>query len=142
MYDLHLGVHPLDDRPPDWTWRQFASEAWGWDRENLVRHLVDEYALQDEAEALELLDKPAPNDDVLEWYSRRSSASAYYELQKLDLGPELGVSGSRGEICFIDGPCPGNDSLIVTAQDMTSLSLLRARLNEIEAGILVRPAMW
>jgi hypothetical protein len=114
----------------------------GRNRENLVRHLVDEYALQDEAEALELLDKPAPNDDVLEWYSRRGSASAYYELQKLDLGPELGVSGSRGAICFIDGPCPGNDSLIVTAQDMTSLSLLRARLNEIEAGILVRPAMW
>lgn len=143
-YDLYLGAHPLDDQPPDWTWRQFASEAWGWSDYELTKYLIDCNGFEKEEEAEGLLDTPADSTNIYEWYARWHSANAraYYELQRLDLGPELGVSGSRGEICFIDGPCPGNDSLIVKAEDMTSLSLLQARLNEIEAGILVRPTTW
>ena len=91
-----------------------------------------------------LLDTPADSSDICEWYARHDSANAraFYELQDLDLGPVIGTYRSRGELRFIDGPCPGNDSLIVTANDMTSLSLLQARLNEINAGILVKPSSW
>ena len=143
-FDLYLGAHPLEDHPPEYTWRQFADEAWGWDEEEIVKHLMDCEGAETKKEAVALLDTPADSMDVYEWYARHDAANAraFYELQDLDLGPDLGTYGSRGEIRFIDGPCPGNDSLIVTANDMTSLSLLQARLTELNAGILVQPATW
>jgi hypothetical protein len=143
-FDLYLGNHPLDDSPPDFTWRQFADEAWGWDEEDLVQHLVENYGLETEEEAVAILDKPANHNEVLEWYSRHDAANAraYHELEPLDLGPEFGTQRSRGDIRFIDGYRPGDDSLIVTARDMTSLSLLQARLTELKTGILVKPSTW
>ncbi len=44
------------------------------------------------------------------------------------LARSFGVSGV-GQIDFIDGLCPGNDSQIVTAPDYLSISLLPKRLN-------------
>jgi hypothetical protein len=143
-FDLYLGNHPLDDFPPDWTWRQFADEAWGWDQEDLIKYLMDDWGLESEAEAVAMFDKPAGNDQVLEWYSRHEAANAraYYELEQLDLGPKFGTHGSRGDLRFIDGYRPGDDSLIVTANDMSSLSLLQARLTELKTGILVETTTW
>lgn len=143
-YDLYLGTHPLEDNPPDYSWREFNREAWNWSEHYLVRYLQDCNGLETEEEAEELLDTPADINEVLEWYGRHDSANAraFNELQDLDLGPVVGTYRSRGELRFIDGPCPGNDSLIVTANDMTSLSLLQARLIEINAGILVKPSSW
>jgi hypothetical protein len=67
-FDLYLGNHPLDDSPPDFTWRQFADEAWGWDEEDLVQHLIDSYVLESEEHAVSMLDKPASHNEVLEWH--------------------------------------------------------------------------
>lgn len=143
-YDLYLGKHPLEDQPPAYTWREFAEEAWGWDEEELAKYLMDCEGAETEEEVDHLFDTPADSTNVWEWYAQHDAANAraFRELQDLDLGPDLGTYGSRGEIRFIEGPCPGNDSLIVTANDMTSLSLLQARLIEINAGILVKPDTW
>ena len=143
-YDLYLGTHPLEDQAPRYTWRQFNEAAWGYDGDDLIRNLMDEFGLESEEEAEDMLDRSANTDTVLEWYLRYESASAraFHDLQELDLVPIAGTYRSRGEIRFIDGPCPGNDSLITTAEDMTSLSLLQARLNEINAGLKVEVSTW
>lgn len=143
-FDLYLGTHPRDDHPPEMSWRQFADEAWCWNEDELIKHLMDCNGLDDEDDALPMLDEPANSDDVREWYSRQDAANAraYRELEPLDLGPLAGTTRSRGEIRFIDGYHPGDDSLIVTATNMTSLSLLQARLTELKTGILVQPTTW
>jgi hypothetical protein len=139
-FDLYLGKHPLEDHPPSWTWGEYLEGARGWDKKQVRQFLAENYGVS-LREARDFVDHPASEDDVLEWYLRRRSASAkaFYELQQLDLGPEF---DGEGEIRFIDGPCPGNDSLIVTADDSVSLSLLQARLTELNSGILVKPSTW
>ena len=57
---------------------------------------------------------------------------AWDYLCELDLGPQFGKhQGALGEIRFIDGPCPGNDSRWVEVDDLISISLLQNRLNEL-----------
>lgn len=143
-YDLWYDLLPQDDQLPDWTWREFTSNAWNWDEYELAKYLKDCNTLDTDEEAEALFDTPADPDTMLDWFIRNDGANAraYHELRALDLGPKLGAPGARGELRFIDGPCMGNDSLIVKAHDMTSLSLLQARLIEIDAGMLVQPAEW
>jgi hypothetical protein len=124
-FDLYLGEHPHNDAPPRWTMRQLAS-ARGYEEEEFISYLAKSHGLSEE-DAEFRRDWDVDESEVVEFWARRDSANAraFYELQRLDLGPLAGTNRSQGEIRFIDGPCPGNDSLIVTAEDMTSLSLLQ-----------------
>ena len=77
----------------------------------------------------------SPDDSVdydwaFEYWLRHNSGSAqaYHFLSGIDL--ELGKkveSTEQGWIAFIDGPCPGNDSLFVEVDEL-GLLLLRAEL--------------
>lgn len=61
-------------------------------------------------------------------------AGSFNYLDELDLGPEfceLGRARARGEIRFIGGYHPGDSIVIVEVADDLSLSLLKARLNEL-----------
>ena len=67
------------------------------------------------------------------------SAKAYYLLQELDIGPILtDANGELAGIEYIDGPHPGNDYLGVYCNNELSISLLQARLNELDTGLAVR----
>ena len=67
------------------------------------------------------------------------NANAYYLLEHLDIGPDLtGANGELGGIHFIDGECPSYDYLGVRCEDELSVSLLQARLNELDTGLAVR----
>jgi len=81
-----------------------------------------------------------PSDTVFDaWIWHESpDRKAFRFLQELDLGPELRGDNGVGQIDFIDGPCPGNDSQLVTAPDYLSISLLQKRLNAIDGTIAVK----
>ena len=69
------------------------------------------------------------------------SANAYCLLEDLDIGPELtGENGDLGGIDFIDSKCPGLDYLGVHCEDGLSISLLQAKLNELDTGLALRVA--
>lgn len=141
-FDLYLGEHPHNDRPPRWTVRQLAF-ARGYEEEEFISYLVRSHGLTEE-DSENRLDWDVDESEVVEYWARRDSANAraFHELKNLDLGPPCGTSRSHGGIRFIDGPCPGNDSLFVTVEDMTSLSLLQARLVELKERILVKTTTW
>ncbi len=72
-------------------------------------------------------------EHYMEWdfiMSDSASAEGFHYLSMLDLGPSTPLAGaeSLGELDFIDGASPGNDSRIVLADGVESLSCLQQRL--------------
>ena len=59
-----------------------------------------------------------------------ASAQAYHYLADLDLGPLRPRAGaeSLGKLLFMEGPCPGNNSSLVYAETIETLSCLQQRL--------------
>ena len=70
------------------------------------------------------------------------NALAYHKLRALKLGdsarPDSKSGWSEG-IDFIDGFNPGNNSLFARARDPVAISLLQARLIELESGLEIIP---
>ena len=130
-WDDYLQLHLGDphQEPPELTVREFAERYYGD---------LDEYLEEYELEGTDP-DSLMDSWDVFDtWVYRDSpSARAYHFLQGLELGPDLDGDDAVGEIRFIDGVCPGNDSFWSEAADEVSLSLLQKRLNDLNTGIRV-----
>lgn len=134
VYCLYDG-HPQADFPPTLTWREFAEAQGYWALEEIVDYLQHyRYGTPTLVEISELFDEEADSEAVAEWWSQTSAPNvlAYDYLSALDLGPEFGLKpNEKGRIAFIDGYCPGIDTRMVEVADDLSLSLLQARLNEL-----------
>ena len=110
--------------PPPITWREYCSEPFfdfdetveGWE---LEPHQLDQP-----------MDKWVWEEHWCRIHSPHGRAWDY--LDELDLGPAFGKQpDAEGEIRFIDGPMPGNDSRWVEVDDFLSVSLLQNRLNQL-----------
>ena len=102
------------------------------------REIQEEYCIRPN----QLDDEADWNWYVNAWLMNDSpSANAYNLLEDLDIGPELaGENGELGGIDFIDGQCPGVNYLAVHCEDELSISLLQAKLNELDTGLALRVA--
>ena len=136
---MFLGGKPNEYINPQFTWEEFGNTAWGHSEEDTLEYLRENYDLC-KCGAQDLLNTKADDDLVLDWWLRHQSpnALAYKELEGIDLGPEFDIAGkTAGSIRFIDGFHPGNETLWVEVPDLLSVSLLQARLNELEQGLRI-----
>jgi len=130
-YLLHFG--DPDERMPEWTWRELAEELGHYGKEAL-EFMADHNDGCSRRELRAMLDEPADHWLVADVWdeSYASNTVAFKYLDRLDLGPEFGGgSGARGDLRFIEGYHPGNDTRAVEAADALTLSLLQARLLEL-----------
>jgi hypothetical protein len=68
-------------------------------------------------------------------YTYNPTIKAYQFLEGIDLGPELSAANGSDGVRFYDGFSPGNDSQIVTASSLLSISLLQKRHNQINGSV-------
>ena len=114
------------------TWREWFLEYQGMQPRELTKRFLDyEWDL-----AKSDLDKEMCEQTFFDGYWLRnesSTASAFHFLEDMDVGPELVDSNGEvvGELVFYDGPCPGNDSLLVQAEGDLALSCLQWRLQNL-----------
>ncbi len=137
QFALFLGGKPNEYIDPKFTWEEFGNIAWGHDEEDTIEYLREHYDLC-KCGAQDHLHLKADDDVVLDWWLRHQSpnALAYKQLEGIDLGPQFDIAGKTvGGIRFIDGFYPGNETLWVQVPDLLSISLLQARLNELEQDI-------
>jgi hypothetical protein len=130
-YLLHIG--DPDERVPEWTWRELAEEH-GYYDEDALEFVADHNDGCTRRELRALLRQPADHWLVAETWEGcyASNTLAFNYLDGLDLGPEFGEApGARGDLSFIEGYHPGNDTRAVEAADALTLSLLQARLVEL-----------
>jgi len=134
-YALFLDGLPNEYDEPSFTWADFTSQAWGYDRAQTIDFLREQEGIT-KREAIDRLTSRADEYQVFEWWARRASpnALAYRYLDALDLGPEFGRGNWVGDLRLIDGFHPGNDTLWAEVPDLLSVSLLQGRLNELGEG--------
>ena len=136
-FALFLGGKPNEYINPQFTWEEFGNTAWGHSEAETIEYLRENFGLC-KCKAEEQLNARADDSEVFSWWLRHQSpkALAHKHLEGLDLGPDLGRRGiTAGGIRFIDGFHPGNETLWVEVLDLLSISLLQARLNELDQGI-------
>jgi hypothetical protein len=136
-FALFLGGLPNEYIDPQFTWEEFGNIAWGYSEKDTLEYLRENYDLC-KCGAQDRLNAKADDDLVLDWWLRHQSpnALAYKQLEGIDLGPQFDRAGkTAGSIRFFDGFQPGNETLWVEVPDLLSVSLLQARLNELEQGI-------
>ena len=136
-FALFLGGLPNEYTDPQFTWEEFGNIAWGYSEKDALEYLRENYDLC-KCGAQDRLNAKADDDLVFDWWLRHQSpnALAYKQLERIDLGPKFDRAGkTAGSIHFIDGFHPGNETLWVEVPDLLSVSLLQARLNELEQGI-------
>ena len=135
----------LDGKPQVWaglppTWREFLNSS----------HLdyYDPTEIKQRLEDVEFDPSQLDKEMDFSWwenhFDRRSgpSAKAYNLLEKIDLGPELG-GGDGPNLEFNEGGCDSADiSLHVSASDLLALSLLQARLIDLNLPIKVERWKW
>jgi hypothetical protein len=130
-YQLSLG-DPYAD-VPDITWREMLNWQ-GFES-------FEEYYETDDPQSLPeySLDDLVPDTWMTDYWVMELSpdARAYRFLEGYDLGFDFRGEDAVGEINFIEGPAPGNNSRIVTVPDDISLSLLQKRLNELDGTVKV-----
>ena len=143
-YQLYLGKHPLDDQVPDVKWRELFLDHWGWSEKEGITYLQENYQIN-KSEARTMLADDAPEDSIHDWFylSQSANAKAFFYLSSLDLGPEFGGGpDAAGEIKFVEGYCPGNDTRMVEVPENISLSLLQARLIDLQENIKIEVSTW
>jgi hypothetical protein len=136
----------LDGKPQVWageppTWREFLSSQ--------HLHYYEPTKIKQRLEDVEFdpiqLDKEMDFGWWENHFDRRSgpSAKAYNLLEKIDLGPELGGGGDGPNLEFNEGGWdPSDISLHVGASDLLALSLLQARLCDLNLPIRVERWKW
>jgi len=129
-YYLSLGK-PLDNAPL-MTWRELFHTWYSCDS-------FEDYFGTDDPEVLKNynLDDFASEWEVWDYWVAQGSeyARAHDFLKAYNLGFDFRDEDGIGEIEFVEGPCPGNDSKFVTVPDHLSLSLLQKRLNQIDGTV-------
>ena len=137
-FSLWLDNHP--DEEPDWgmTWAQFYQHSQGNDRDEAIAEMINYYGLDDD-EAAVRADETVDVDELLDWYydNELGTGLAVEFFQGLDLGPDFAAGIGRGQVAFADYKCAGPDRWCSEAADMLSISLLQARLNELNTGVKV-----
>jgi len=127
-YQLSLG-HPFEEPDTDLTWEQFI-DAYDVGQEEF------DSRVEDEGQNISLGDKVDPELVWYYWeYVYDPTRKAYRFLESVDLGLELNAANGSDGIRFYDGFSPGNDSQIVTASSLLSISLLQKRLNQIDGTV-------
>jgi hypothetical protein len=139
---LFLDEEPEVIAPEPPTWRVFLSS------------MVDakDYTASEIKLRLEQLGfEPSQLDEEMDeswWemhYDRISgpSAKAYRLLERIDLGPDLGRTGDGPHLDFVEGGGnPFDYSLHVHPSDMLALSLLQARLIDLQLPIKIEEWEW
>jgi len=143
-YHLYLGKHPLDDQVPDVKWRELFLDHWGWSEKEGIAYLQENYEIT-KSESRKMLADDAPEDSINDWFylSQSANAKAFFYLSSLDLGPDFGGSpDAAGEIKFVEGYHPGNDTRMVEVPENISLSLLQARLIDLQENIKIEVGTW
>lgn len=138
-YGLYLGEP--DEQAPVWTWQELAEEQGCYGQREILEFVHGHAAPESVFELRGLLNQPADDWTVGEYWASKHAPNtlAFHYLDELDLGPDFGARrGARGELRFIEGCCPGNDLLMVEAGDALTLSLLQARLNELDERTEIR----
>ena len=136
-FALFLGGLPNEYIEPQFSWEEFGNTAWGYSEKDTLEYLRESYDLC-KCGAQDRLNAKADDDLVLDWWLRHQSpnALAYKQLEGIDLGPKFDrAEKTAGSILFSDSFHPGNETLWVEVPDLLSVSLLQARLNELEQGI-------
>lgn len=136
-YAVTLGPIELD--PPPTTWEEFLSRK-GYD--------LDDPEVREEIEldwsvTPDRFKEECPAHYVYrEWaVSQSPSARAFELLESLDLGPELkGQKNAKGRLDFFEGTAPGDCQRWVECKDLVTVSLLQARLRELDLPIAVKMA--
>lgn len=133
---LFLDGEPEVIAPKPPTWRAFLTSL-----------NVKDYAAADIKRQLEEIGfEPTHLDQEMDsgWWELHydrvggPSAKAYRLLEKIDLGPDLGHRGDGPHLNFVEGGGnPFDASLHVHASDMLALSLLQARLIDLQLPIKV-----
>jgi hypothetical protein len=131
---LTLGAYKLEPPPPP-TWREF-----------FVREGIP-HATKDEAYAIwadhmiwpDDYDEPVNSRYWYDWYDLEGGpcAKAYGLLDDLDLGPELDSAREGPHLAFEEGAYPGDNSRWVNASGKLALSLLQARMIDLNLPIKV-----
>ncbi len=122
---LHIGS-PYEGPARIPTWRE-----WFLEPGELTKQFLDrEWEL-----AKDDLDRQMSEDYFFGYWLRHesSTASAYLFLEDMDVGPVLVDKNGEvvGELTFYDGPCIGNDSLLVQVDGDLALSCLQWRLQRL-----------
>jgi hypothetical protein len=89
--------------------------------------------------------EPADYDDQVDgfWWETRfdletgPTAKAFKLLRNLDLGPDLAHAARQPHLVFCEGDVANADSRWVDARDHLSLSLLQARLIDLDLPIKI-----
>lgn len=147
-YHLTLGVPLEDDIPALLTWEDWA-EIKGIDSADTkaILECAADYGLYGpDSIGVFSLEKEVPAtlmNEYVDWeFVIRDSASAqaHHYLADLDLGPLQPRAGaeSLGELLFMEGPCPGNNSSLVYAETLETLSCLQQRLLSLNISTDIR----
>ena len=138
-YLLYLGRNPFDDVVPKISWGTWLVDYQGFSENEGIQFLQVDYDISEKT-AQRMLTEEAPYSAICDQFylSHSANAKAYFYLSHLDLGPEFGrTAEARGDIKFIEGYCPGNDTRMVEVPDDFSLSLLQARLLDLQQRIKI-----
>jgi len=124
--DFYFHLDDSGDGPPPMTYREYALLDY-----DDIGEFMDSWDVSEEE-----LDEEIDQQFVIDHWARSDSpdAQAFYLLDDLGLMPENGDQSAVGNLIFVDGH-GGEDYRAVYAPDPLSVSLLQARLNELDAGI-------
>ena len=132
-----LTIGPWEFCPPPPTWREFfVGERVAHETEPEIHAIWERHGIGPE-------DYDGP---VGEWYwetrfdlEAGPCARAYHLLNKLDLGPKLRGGGDEPHLVFRKGDLGNDDSRWVDARDKLTLSMLQARLIDLNLPIRIAP---
>lgn len=133
-YLVTLGSAQLD--PPPTTWEAFLlRQDYDLSDPSVREEIEEEWGVIPD----QFKDDCPARHVYWEWaVSQSPSAQAFTLLEGLDLGPALrGRRNEKGRVDFIEGSAPGDSSRWVECKDLVTISLLQARLRELELPIAV-----
>ena len=133
-WTLHLGT-PAYEAPEAPLWIDYI-KAKGHKTAAAIKAYADRISLQKE----ELFQKLDGYGWEGEWEHVHSPAArAYQLLEDHDLFPQHGGYEREGRVVFHDSPNPCSNARWVEIYDPLSLSLLQARLNELNLRVALKP---
>jgi hypothetical protein len=116
---------PLLDAPqPKWSWREFLTNACGYDEDELTNgNLEEEWSLSQSA-----LDKPCEHILFDEWWGRNAldtTSQVFHYLEFFEFSDDL-----KERVDFVEFPNPCSNYVGVEVPDVETLWALQKELNE------------
>lgn len=118
------------------TWTQIHEYIQGCDRDEAIPRMISCYGLdrgEAEARAYETVDADALLDR--HYGEELGTGRAVRFFRDVDLGHKCTFGIGRGQVSFADYECAGPDRWCSEAANTLSLSLLQARLNDLNTDI-------